>query len=124
MVVVVAGTNSFIHHVNHFEIGVTFGDGIEPCGNSLPGFVGAKAVQPTRILAAPHESVELELASVLFCPVIASITTAPIETTAGTFNRPPLAFVFSGNLVPISAKVTPNLATSRNIAEELGSTIG
>ena len=108
--------DGFIHHVNHFEIGVMSGNGIEPCGNRLLGFVRAKAVEPVRVLGAPHERVELKLASVLFSPVIASIAARPIVTTASAFDGCPLTFVFGGNLVPVSPEIGLNLATSCNVS--------
>ena len=108
--------DGFIHHVDHFEIGVMGGNGVEPCGNRLLGFVRAKAIEPVRVLGAPHKSVELELATILFCPVIASIAARPIVTTARAFDGRPLAFVFGGNLVPVSPEIGLNLATSCNVS--------
>ena len=98
-------------------------DSVHPSGNRLLGFGGTKAVQPIRVLGAPHQSVELEVATVILCPVKGSIATRPVVTTAGTFDRSPLTFVFSRNLVPQLCKVATDLTTGSNVTDEFCSAI-
>ena len=105
MIAVVARADSFVHHVDHFEIGVMFLDRIEPGGNRLLRFVCAKAIEPVRILGAPHQSVELEVTPVLLCPVIGSIAGTPVVTATSTFDGTPLTAVFGRSLVPERSKV-------------------
>ena len=116
--------DGFVHHVDHFEIGVMFLDSIHPSGNRLLGFVGTEIVQPVRVLGTPNQGVELEVTTVVLCPVKGSIATAPVVTAAGSFNRSPLTFVFGSNLVPQFRKVATDLTSRRNVTNELRSAIG
>ena len=123
VILVVASTDSFVHHVDHFNLWVMLLDGIEPSGNSLLGFVNAKAIQPVRILGAPHQCVELEVTAIVLSPVIAGIAPRPVITSAGAFNGSPLTFVFRGNLVPVLAEVALDLTASCYVTDKLSCTI-
>ena len=105
MIAVVARTDSLVHHVNHLDFRVVFLNRIEPGGNRLLGFIDAEAIEPARILGAPHQSVELEVTTILLCPVIGSIAGAPVVLAALTFDGAPLTAVFSRSLVPERSKV-------------------
>ncbi len=124
VVLVVSGTDGFVHHVNHFEVGEFPLDGVKPVSNSLLGVIGTQIAKPVRVLRAPHESVELEVATVVLCPVIGSLTATEVTIATGTFDRGPFTFVFGGNLVPVGSKVRTHLATCSNVTNELRSAIG
>ena len=123
VVLVVSGTDGFVHHVNHFEVGEFLLDSVKPVRNSLFGVVGAEVAQPVRVLRAPHESVELEVATILLGPVIGSLTATEVAIATSAFDRLPLTFVFGGNLVPVGSKVGTHLATCRNVTDKLGGTV-
>ena len=123
MVRVVAGSNSFVYHVDHFEIGKIFFDLVEPLRNGLSGVINAHAIQPIRVLGPPNQGMELKMASVVYGPVIGSFAAAKIILTAGAFNGCPLALVFGSNLVPVGTEVVTNGTISRNVTYELGGTV-
>ena len=130
IVVTVAGViaatrlDSFVHHVDHFEVRIMLLDSIHPVRDGRLGIGSAKAIQPVGVLGAPHESVELEVTTVLLCPVVGSVATTPVVVATGAFDRGPLTFVFGRNLVPQLRKVAADLATSCNVTDELRCTIG
>ena len=67
-VVVVAGPNGFVHHVDVFQVGELGGNGIEPFRNVLPGFFDGNTrvflfAKEVRVLGTPNQGVELEVAS-------------------------------------------------------------
>ena len=117
-------TDSFVHHVDHFEIGVMLGNSIEPFSDNFLCFRSALALNPVRILGSPHKSVELEVTAILLCPVVGGIATTPVELSTSGVDRTPLTFVFSRNLVPKLRKVATNLTARRNVTDEFCSTIG
>ena len=120
----IVSANSFVHHVNHFKFRKFFLDGIKPCGNGLLGILDTLAIKPARILTTPHQSVELEVTSIFLGPVISSFTTIKIITALSSFNRSPLTFVFSRNLVPVGTEIRTNLTVSRNVPDELSRIFG
>ena len=127
MIAVVARTDSLVHHVNHLDFGVMFLDRIEPGCNRLPGFVDAEAIKPARILGAPHQGVELEMPTVILCPVIGGIAGAPVVTATGTLDGAPLTAVFGRSLVPKLGKLvirTRSSARLSDVTDELRGAIG
>jgi hypothetical protein len=96
-----------------------FRDGIEPGGNGILGFFDIKLIDPTWVLSAPYECVELEQDSILFCPVVNGIALGKIEFATSRFDLDSQAFVFRGNLVPVFREIRRNFAINRNVADEL-----
>ena len=139
-VIVVTRPNSFVHHVDVFEVGKLGGNGIEPFGDVLFGefygnariFLFAKEV---RVLGTPNEGVELEVAFARFFlgPLVgafALVEVVPSELACTAvavrkgMNRAPLTAVFGSDLVPVLRKVATNLAARSNIAQEFCTAIG
>jgi hypothetical protein len=71
--------------------------------------------------------VELEVTSVVLCPVIGGIAGAPVIAASGTFYGAPLTTVFGCSLVPKLGKLVIRTRSSTRLSDvtnKLGSTIG
>ena len=115
-VVVFARFDRLIDHFNHVEVGVMFFNRINPISPSLFCFVNIEFDQPLRVLRTPQKCMEREICVVCFCPVVAEVATRPVVLAAFFFDMAPVAFIFDGNLVPVSSKVVGDFAKGSGVA--------
>ena len=97
--------NRLVHHVDEWQVGIALCCGIEPFYDGFVLFLLRKVVNPSWILSAPNQAMELAWEFVVFRIVVAIVKTAPVELSASaTFHRPPFRFVLGGDLVPEGCK--------------------
>ena len=136
--VVVAGPNRFVHHVDVFEVRELGGNSIEPLGDILLGLFDGNArvlgrAEEVGLLGAPDEGVEFEVSFTRFflgplVAVFAAVETVEVEfalsAVVNGMDGAPLAAVFVGKLVPVGAHIRADRATRSDVAKKLCSTIG
>ena len=93
--------DSFVHHVDHGQVGITFLDFIHPFNDSIVTCRYREVFYPTWKLRAPYQRVELKGEFVLLGIVVDAVNTTPVPAVLSTsLNGGPFGLVLWCNLVP------------------------
>ena len=93
-------TNSLVDDVNHGQDFVPGLSMVKPVCHCSKALCWCQILQPTWILSAPNQSMEL-MGKVMLLGIIESIVCpTPIEIATTTFYGRPLRFVLTGDLIP------------------------
>ena len=91
--------HGLVHHVNHGQRLVLGLRVVEPVGEGGEALPCRQALQPARILGAPHQGVEL-VGEVVLLGVVEGPVAAPVKAASGALDGRPFRLVLAGDLVP------------------------
>ena len=117
MVGVRACADGFVHHVDQFQVGVMLGDGIEPGGDCRLCVRDAQVRKASSDIGCCDEGVEPEVPAVVLRPVVGGVAAFEVIGSAGSFDGAPFAFVFRGDLIPVSAEIRADCSVRGDVSE-------
>ena len=114
--------HSLVHHINHRQVRIFTLHSIHPFHNLFILLFSRKLVQPSRVLRAPNQAVELEREIVLLRIVVGIVTSTPIPSVVVPLNRRPLRLILRSNLIPERVELLiaeVHIVARRNVAQKL-----